>query len=61
MITKRNIVSETISFMYMVMRADVSKPRHLTSEPLEHFFGMLREMIRELLVMMVASKAMMRT
>ena len=47
MITKRNYVSETISFMFIVMRADVSKPRHLTSESIEHFFGMLRQMIRE--------------
>ena len=50
MITKRNYVSETISFMFIVMRDDVSKPRHLTSESLEHFFGMLRQMIREFTV-----------
>ena len=40
-ITKRNIVSETIAFMFIVLRSDIVKPRHCTSEPAEHFFGML--------------------
>ena len=46
-ITKRNIVSETIAFMFIVLRSDVPKPRHCTSEPAEHTFGMLRQIIRE--------------
>ena len=41
-ITKRNIVSEAIAFMFIVMRDDVILPRLATSEPLEHFFGNLR-------------------
>ena len=46
-ITKRNVVSETIAFMFIVLRSDVFKPRHLTSEPAEHIFGMMRQIIRE--------------
>jgi hypothetical protein len=47
MITKRNIVAETISFAFIMMSSDVSKPRYCTSEPVEHTFGQLRTMIRE--------------
>ena len=47
MITKRNVVAETISFVFIVMSSDMSKPRYFTSEPVEHFFGQLRTMIRE--------------
>ena len=46
MITKRNIVAGTISFV-IVMSSDVSKPRYFTSEPVEHFFAQLRTMICE--------------
>ena len=46
MITKRNVVAETLSFVFIVMSFDVSKPRYFTSEPVEHFFGQLRTMIR---------------
>ena len=49
-ITKQNIVSETISFIFLVFRADVTKPRLITSEPAEHMFGQLRQMIREFTV-----------
>ena len=47
MITKRNIVAETIPFMFLLLRSDITKPRHCTSEPAEHAFGMLRLLIRE--------------
>eukprot|EP00957_Ditylum_brightwellii_P009279 701897-Ditylum_brightwellii.AAC.1 len=40
-ITKRNIVSETISFMFNVLRKDVPNPCFATSEPIEHIFGQL--------------------
>lgn len=46
-ITKRNMVSETITFLFLFMRSDVTKTRINTSEPVEHTFGMLRQMIRE--------------
>ena len=46
-ITKRNVVSETIAFMFIVLRSDVEKPRFQTSEPAEHKFGMMRQIIRE--------------
>jgi hypothetical protein len=49
-ITKRNIVVETISMMFLVMRADVPRLRHTTSECAEHTFGNLRQMIREFTV-----------
>lgn len=47
MITKRNIVAETIAFMFILLRSDIPKPRHCTSEPAEHFFGMLRTSVQE--------------
>ena len=47
LITKRNIVAETIAFMFLVLCSDITKPRHCTSEPCEHTFGMLRIMVRE--------------
>ena len=47
MITKRNIMAEAIAFMFIVLRSDILKPRHCTSEPAEHMFGMLRQLIRE--------------
>ena len=47
MITKRNIVAESISFVFIVMRDDVQKTRNATSEPAEHSFGNARENIRE--------------
>ena len=46
-ITKRNIVNETIAFIFLVLRSDVPNPRYCTSEPAEHTFGLLRTMIRE--------------
>ena len=45
--SKRNIVSETISNVFLSMRADVTKLRMLTSEPAEHGFGNTRKVQRE--------------
>ena len=47
MITKRNVVAKKLSFVFIVMSSDVSKPRYFTSDPVEHLFGQLRTMIRE--------------
>jgi len=38
------------AILFIVMRADVPKPRFVTSEPAEHMFGQLRQMIREFTV-----------
>ena len=46
-ITKRNIVSETIAFMFLVLRSDITKPRNCTSEVCENFFGCLRTQVHE--------------
>ncbi len=44
---KRNMVSETISNMFIVMRSDVCNPCYCTSEPAEHGFGNTRRSQRE--------------
>ena len=46
-VTKRNIVSETIAFMFIILRSGTLKPFLSTSESAEHFFGILRQVIRE--------------
>ena len=46
-VTKRNIVSETISFTFIVLCSDIFNARYCTSEPGEHYFGDLRGLIRE--------------
>ena len=45
--TRRNILAETISMVFLVMRSDVRKPHLLTSEPAEHDFGTTRTKKRE--------------
>lgn len=45
--TKRNLVSDTIPFMFLVSQSDVVKPRSASSEPAEHKFGAFRTTIRE--------------
>lgn len=45
--SKRNLVSETIANMFLVLRDDVLKLRYCTSEPAEHTFGNIRGMMRE--------------
>ena len=44
---KRNLVSETIANIFLVLRADVSKCRYCTSEPAEHGFGNIRRICQE--------------
>eukprot|EP00957_Ditylum_brightwellii_P212288 15367162-Ditylum_brightwellii.AAC.2 len=38
-ITKRNIVSETLTFVFLVLCSDISKPKKNSSKPAEHMFG----------------------
>jgi hypothetical protein len=45
--SKENMVSETISNMFIVMRSDVCNPCYCTSEPAEHGFGNTRRSQRE--------------
>ena len=44
---KRNLVSETISNVFLILRADVYKIRFTSSEPAEHGFGNMRRIDRE--------------
>lgn len=44
---KRNIVTETLSMVFLMARSDVQRPRYLTSEPAEHTFGGWRGKKRE--------------
>ena len=39
---KRNMLIETLSFMFLVSRSDVIQRRRLTSEPNEHTYGCWR-------------------
>ena len=41
-ITKRNVVTETIAFMFLVLCSDMENPRLATSKPGEHHFGQMR-------------------
>lgn len=45
--TKRNMLLETVSVLFLVCRDDVSQLRRCTSEANEHFYGMLRQLLRE--------------
>ena len=46
-VTKRNLISEAIPFVFIVLQADVTKLGLATSEPAEHIFGMSRRVVRE--------------
>ena len=48
--TKRNWFTECISMVFMMMRYDVMSPHHLTSEPSEHSFAIMRGVCREFTV-----------
>jgi hypothetical protein len=50
MITKRNYVCACLPLVFIAMRDDVGNLRHVTSEPSEHIFGMLRYEKREFTV-----------
>ena len=45
-VTKRNLVSEAIPFVIIVLQADVTNPGLATSESAEHVFGMGRAVVR---------------
>ena len=47
LVTKRNIVTETIAMMFLVVREDVLYTRYATSETLEQKFGDTRSVERE--------------
>ena len=40
-ITKRNLMAETVPFVFFVLMKDITKPGLATSEGAEHTFGML--------------------
>ena len=44
---KRNIALESVALLFLVSRSDVPQVRRGTSEPNEHFYGMLRQMLQE--------------
>ena len=44
---KRNIATESIALVFIMLRSDVLRPRHCTSEPLEHTYGSWRTIQRE--------------
>ena len=44
---KRNIAIESIALVFIMLRSDVVRPRHYTSEPLEHTYGSWRTIQRE--------------
>ena len=50
-VTKRNIATEAIAFVFIVLCSDMPNPRHATSEPAEHMFGNLRQQIREFTIL----------
>ena len=50
-ITKKNLISEAVPFVFIVLQADVTKPGLATSESAEHIFGMCRTIIREFTTM----------
>lgn len=51
MTNKRNIVMEIYGMMFLLPRNDLTYPRHLTSEPCEHFFGSYRCICMEFTVL----------
>jgi len=47
MITKRNVVTSIVPMICLIAQRRVRKPRLLTSEPAEHYFGCARQYKRE--------------
>ena len=47
MINKRNMAMETVAVLFLATRTDVSQLRRCTSEGNEHFYGSLRQILRE--------------
>ena len=50
-VTKRNLVSEAILFVFIVLQADVTNPDFATIESAEHIFEMRRTAAREFIMM----------
>ena len=50
-VTKRNLISGAIPFVFIVLQAKVTKPGLVTSEPAEHIFGISRMVVREFTTM----------
>jgi len=46
-ITKLNVTTSIISMICLIAQKSVIKPRLLTSEPAEHYFGCARQWKRE--------------
>ena len=47
MVTKRNVVASIVPMVCLIAQKSVQKPRLLTSEPAEHYFGCARQWKRE--------------
>ena len=50
-VTKRNLISEAILFVFTVLQADVTKPGLATSKSAKHTFGMCRTIFQEFTTM----------
>ena len=44
---QRNIALESVALLFLILRSDVPNIRRATSEPNEHFYGLLRQLLRE--------------
>ena len=44
-VTKRNLISEAIPFVFIVLKADVTKPGLAAIESAEHILGMSRTVV----------------
>ena len=44
---QRNIAPESVALLFLVLRSGVPNIRRATSEPNEHFYGLLRQLLRE--------------
>ena len=51
MITKRNVVRESIGMVLLLLRGDVMHPRHTVSDQNEHIFGAFRNVKRDFTAM----------
>ena len=49
--TERNLISEAVHFVFVVLQADVTKPGLATSESAEHIFGMCNIIVQEFTTM----------
>eukprot|EP00918_Siedleckia_nematoides_P028014 GHVU01060261.1.p1 GENE.GHVU01060261.1~~GHVU01060261.1.p1 ORF type:complete len:584 (+),score=69.11 GHVU01060261.1:139-1890(+) len=49
-ITKRNLVTSALGSIFLILQNEVKAPRLCTTEPLEHFFGNVRQVKREFTV-----------